>query len=217
MPTIHFGKPVNPQVPYQGKTIPRDAAPYAPPVPNPNVPYQGKIIPADTVKYVAPKLDYTNLPQLVILSTDPAAISAVNNPTLSVGGLILDSGAIALPADVKIGHDVEKVIADTTIVDGVQVTEHIRRKPYVIEMEFTIRARNGQEWFFGQDFLAALQQKIILPPTVIYVHNTLLNKMNISQLILRKQAGDTIRGSINIPIQLRFTENVVGESLIMSK
>lgn len=211
--------PTDPNVKYDGKTLPKDKAPYNPPVTDANVSYNGAVLPRDAVKYVPPAIDQSNIPSLVVLGTLATVVSPFAGVVVSpppITGATLPNGGIILPADVQIRWDVEKIIADTTIIDGVQVTEHIRRGPYVVEMEFTIRAKTNAQWIFGQDFLDQITQKIILPDTVIYVQNTMLNKKGISQLILRKENGETVRGSINIPMTLRFTENIVGESLIVS-
>lgn len=212
-------RPTNPNVPYEGRVYPRDAVPYTgPPPTQEDVPYDGLIFP-EQGKLSKPFVpDPTNMPQLVVLGTlatvaSPFAGAVVSPPPVT--GQTLPNGGIILPADVKLSIPLRKVIGTVTIIDGVEVTQHIRRQANIIKMDFTVRARNGAEWVFGQDFLDDLYQKIYLPSSVIYVQNTMLNKMGIQQLIVWEGDIDTIRGSCNIPITLTFRENIPGKSLII--
>lgn len=222
MPTHFFGPPPpDPNVNYNGKVLPKDKAPYSPPVTSPDVAYDGKIFPRDGKQFVPLALDQSNLPSLVILGTSTAVGQMNLDGAPPVTGLSFSTGSnsstgVVLPADVKLSAEVQKIIAETTILDGVPVTEHIRRGPVQIEFEFTIRAKSGQDYIFGQDFLDALFTNIIYPDTIIYVQNTALNKIGISQLICRHGAFDTVRGNINIPMTIKFIENVVGQSLIIN-
>lgn len=210
----------DPNVHYAGKTYPKDKAPYhGDPSPDPNVPYNGAVFPRDAIKAQPPTIDPTNLPSLVVLGTLAAVVSPFNgvvSGTPPITGSTLPNGAIVLPADVMIKHDLEKVVEETGILDGVAITEHIRRKSINIFMEFTIRAKNGNDWIFGQQFLDDLFQKIIYPSSIIFVQNTLLNKIGITQMVLIRESGTTIRGSINQPMALHFLESVPGQSLIVS-
>lgn len=209
----------DPNVPYDGKILPRDKVPYTPYPINPDVPYAGKTLPQDAVTYQRTPIDQSNQPGLIVLGTLAAVASpfagVVTSPA-PVTGASLPNGGVVLPADVVIQGEIEKIIADTTIIDGVQVTEHIRRNAIPIEFEFTIRAKSQNDYIFGQDFLDTLFQKILIPNTVIYVQNTLLNRIGITQLICRRGQFTTQRGKVNIPMVIRFTENVPGESLIVS-
>lgn len=209
---------INPNVKYNGKVLPADKKPYVPTPIDANVNYAGSNLPAAAKKFVPIGIDSTNQPNLVILSATQSAIVPFNGVTYKppVQGDILPNGAIVLPADVMIHGNMEKIIADTTIIDGVDVSEHIRRTPMYIEMEFVIRERNGNQWFFGQDYLDALYQKIILPQTVIFIGNTMLNKLGIQEVIILKMEMETLRGSINIPFTLKMKENIPGQSLIVS-
>lgn len=219
---IHFFQPgqPSPEVNYNGKVLPQDAAPYSPPVVSPDVNYDGKILPRDGRQFVPLAIDQSNLPSLVILGTSTAIGQMNLDGGPPITGLSFSTGSnsstgVVLPADVKISAEVDKIVARTVILDGVPVTEHIRRGPVQVEFEFTIRAKNGQDYVFGQDFLDALFTNIIYPNTLIYVQNTALNKIGISQLVCLHGSFDTVRGSINIPMTLKFIENVPGQSLII--
>lgn len=206
------------QVRYAGKLVPQDNPPYAPATPSDTVNYGYKQLPQDAVKFIPVPLDPTNQPSLVILSTSQGQITPYTGTTYQppVTGDILPSGAIVLPADVVIRGYVEKIIADTTIVDGVEVTEHIRRTPYYIDMEFVVRAKSGNQWLFAQNYLNQLNQKIMMPESVLYIANTLINGLGITELILKKGDFETVRGNINIPMTLKFKENMPGKSLIIT-
>lgn len=203
---------------YNNKSIPQDNAPYAPPVVMPDVAYNGKNLPQNAIKYVPILLDPTNQPSLVVLSTDQGALTPYIGSSYQAPatGDILPNGALVLPGDVKISGYVEKIIAETTIIDGVEVTEHIRRTPLFIDMEFVIRAKSGtNQWIFAQAYLNNLFTKIIYPQSIIYVANTMLNPIGVSALILKKGSWDTMRGNINVPMTLKFKENMPGQSLII--
>lgn len=152
--------------------------------------------------------------KLVIQSTN----DQTNNPSLVI------IGNITLPADVVITIDGEKIIADSVILDGVQVTERIARKAYDIDFEFVLReyridgALNSDRTstVFPQDQLDDIFQQIWLPNTVQTLQNTYLNKLGIQELIVRKISPETIRGSKNLPVRLKCTENVPGQTLILS-
>jgi hypothetical protein len=207
------------QVKYAGKRIPQDFEHYTEPVIDPNVPYDNNTLPADAVKFVASVADPSNQPGLVIMSANQSSVTPYVGTSYAAPhtGDILPNGAVVLPGDVIIRGYVEKVIAETTIVDGVEVTEHIRRTPYFIDFEFTIWGRQGQNQFFNQNFLNYLDTKIIMPEGIIYVANTLLNSKGITQLIVKRSNFETVRASVKIPLVIKCKENMQGQSLIVSQ
>lgn len=216
-----FIQPADPNVKYAGKILPagRSLQYNGDPPADPNVGYNGSQLPQEAIKAVPPTIDLTNLPSLVVLGTLASAVSPFNGVVVNappITGATLPNGGIVLPADVQIKHDLDKVVTGEGILDGVWVTEHIRRKPINISMSFIIRAKTGQDWIFGQQFLDDLYQKILLVSGVIWVQNTMLNKIGVTQLVLIKSTGTTIRGNINQPITLDFWENIPGRSLIVS-
>lgn len=211
---------VNPNVNYAGHVLPRDAQPTGSTFPvSPDIQYGGASLPEQAVKAQPVQPDMTNIPQLVVLGTLASNISPFAGLATSpppVTGATLANGGIVLPADVRIEINGKKIVSSTTILDGVEVTQHVRRDANRIIFEFTARAKTNGMWTFAQDFIDALYQKIYLPSSVIYVQNTLLNKMGISQLVLDDWKLSTRRGSINVPITLSFRENIPGKSLILS-
>lgn len=206
------------EIRYEGKLLPQDkAAPFYPPIPNPNVNYAGSTLPRDGKQYVPISMDPSNQPNLVMISTNQQDIVQQYGTayTPPVTGDVLNNGLIVLPGDVLIKGYVEKVIAETTIIDGVDVDEHIRRSPIYFDLEFTARAKSGNQWMFAQAFLNTLFTKIILPPSVIYISNTMLNGIGITEIIIRRGQFDTVRGNINIPMILRCKESRPGSSLVV--
>jgi hypothetical protein len=205
------------QIRYAGHILPQDKAqPFIPPV-DPNVNYGGNILPAAGKQYVAIPMDPSNQPNLVMLGTVQSNVVQNYGTAYSppVTGAVLQNGVVVLPADVVIKGYVEKVIAETTILDGVDVNEHIRRSPIYFELEFVARAKSGPEWIFAQAFINNLFQKIILPASVIYISNTFLNGLGITEMVIRKGEFDTIRANINVPIIMRCKESMPGTSLIV--
>jgi len=215
-----FIQKADPNVPYEGKVLPRDKAPYGGDLPpNPDVPYNGSVIPEQGIQPKPPNVDFTNLPQFVFLGT----LGAIANPFQGfevgpppVTGASLQNGGIVLPADVQIRIRGQKTIGTVGILDGVEITQHVRRRAAIITFEFTARAYNAGQWAFAQDFMADLYNKIYLQPYVIYVQNTMLNKRGITQLVCENEDVDTVRGSINMPMTLTFRENIPGKSLTLA-
>ena len=67
--------------------------------------------------------------------SQPIQTDLSNNPSL------VKLGTVELPRDVAIYLNCEKVIAESKILDGVSVYEHILRNPYEIEFEIVLRNR----------------------------------------------------------------------------
>lgn len=212
------------EIKYDGHILPQDAAAkWYPPIPDPNVNYAGNALPAAGKQYVPIALDPTNQPSLVMLSTNQAAIVQNNGTayTAPVTGAILENGVIVLPGDCKIRGTLDKIIAETTIIDGpngqenVVVDEHIRRGPLKFDLEFTARAQTGNQWMFAQAFINSLFARIIYPASVVYILNTLLNGIGVTEIVILKVEFDTVRGNINAPMILKCKESLPGSSLII--
>lgn len=186
--------PPDNSVKYHGKILPQDAAPAAIPDVDPTVNYAGKKLPQQA-----------QLPNL-------APPDQTNNPSL------VQVGGITLPPDVIILLNGEKIIAISKILDGVAVTEHIGREPYEVEFEFTYRTSNdnGVTYIFPQDAIDNVWTNVWTPNSVQPLVNTYLNKLGISQLIIRKVHNSTVRGSKNVPARMTCIENVSGTSLILN-
>jgi len=182
----------DPNVPYAGKLVPRDAVAYVPPVQDPNVNYGGATLPAQRVQYVPVPKDLTNNPSLIVV------------------------GGITLPPDCAIYLDGEKDLVMSNILDGVSVFERILRKPYQIEFEMVVRKKlpNG-DYIFPQEDFYAIWSKVWLPDSVQVIQNTFLNKLGIQQVIVQNISPTTVRGSTNLPLRLKCWENVPGQSLII--
>lgn len=190
MPIINGIPLVKQEVQYAGKTLPQDAAPLAPVPVDPNVQYNGKTLPAQAVKPVAPTFDPTNNPRLTII------------------------GTVALPASTNIALSGEKIIAESQIIDGVSVFEHINRKPYEIEFKFLIwDASFNPE--FPQQIINNIWTEVWLPNTVQIVKNTYLNGLGVSQIIIKSIKPMPRLGSKNVDMVIKAYENQPGQTIIM--
>jgi hypothetical protein len=127
-------------------------------------------------------------------------------------------GDVILPSDVAIYLNAEKIIAGSKILDGVYVTEHIGRKPYEIEFEMVVRTQNATDknYIFPQKALEEIWNKLWLPNSVVTIQNTYLNGLGIEEMIIEKLTPTTLRGSKNLPVRIKGTENVKGLSLIIT-
>jgi hypothetical protein len=212
MAIIFRTHPQNPNVPYDGKVLPKDKAPARQIPPDPNVIYDGSTLPADKVTYI-PFVDKINTPGSVTL------ISPANQ--------------IILPPDTLISIHAEKHLVMTNILDGVSVFEHIQRKPCRIEFEGTLRMqiKGGVTYenttppagltglidnVFPQDYLNALWTNIFLPATVLKVANSYLNGLGIQEIVIEGMSPSVVRGSRNVPYHITAWENVPGQSLIIT-
>lgn len=208
---IRFTTP-NPNVTYNGKTLPKDKAPARNIPPDPNVPYEGSTLPADTRNYV-PFVDKINTPGSVTL------ISPTNQ--------------VILPPDTLISIHAEKHLVMTNILDGVSVFEHIQRKPCRIEFEGVLRMqiKGGVTYenttppagvtglidnLFPQEYLNAVWTNVFLPDTVLKVANSYLNGLGIQEIVIEAMTPAVVRGSRNVPYHITAWENVPGQSLIIS-
>lgn len=204
-----YNPKVNPNINYAGKTLPQDkAAPYVQPV-DPNIQLNGKTLPADAIK-PTPFKDTVNTPGYV-----------------SIGGVVLPPDTLITPIEAK------KILVVTEILDGPPVFERITTKATKIEFEFTLRMyqqggvnfngvagapQNGPgptNNVFAQEYLYQMWFRVFKPNSVLQVQNSMLNNLNISQLIVEEFHVAVVRGSTNIPCRLHCWENVVGQSLII--
>jgi|ERR1035437_1455781 hypothetical protein len=149
-------------------------------------------------KYLPPMPDLTNNPSLVIL------------------------GGIKLPIDVAVYISGEKTIAESKILDGVSVFEHVARLPYEIEFEMVIRTKNDQPglyqdmgYIFPQKDLEAIWDVWLLD-SVVSIENTYLNGLYIDEMIIKSITPTTIRGSKNLPLRIKGYENIKGQSIIIT-
>lgn len=201
---------VDPNITYAKKVIPRDKAPlYTQPVDDTMI-YDGSIIPQNSVT-PQPFVDTVNMPGY-----------------FNIGGIIL-------PPDTKITPmEGKKELVHTTILDGPPVFEHIETMATKIELEFTLRmqVQNGQTFYntntppagltgpisniFAQQYLHDVWFSIFKPNSVLTVINTMLNNLNISQLVIENCIVATVHGSTNIPCKIMAWENVPGQSLIIT-
>ena len=164
------------------------------------------------VVYNGTTLPTENSGKLAPFPTDPT-----NNPSVVI------INGIILPYDVAIYIDGEKIIAESKILDGVSVFEHIARKPYSIEFEFVLRTKNppntkdskSPEYIFPQKAIQDLWDKVFIPNSILPITNTYLNGLGVTEIIIATITPTTIRGSKNLPVRIKGFENQKGQSLII--
>lgn len=199
--------PPNPNVNYEGKTLPKDKVPLADVPVDPNVQYAGKTLPADKVQQVDVVIDPTNQPSVIVI------------------------GGYTLPPDTIIMLTGKKIIAKDAILDGVVVYEHIARHPYEIEFDVIVREdgaipgyanqinTSGQQYTqqpFPQIGINNIWRQIWLPDSVQQIQNTYLNGLGILEVIIEEVRPTAVRGSKNIPLKIKAYENIPGQSIIIS-
>lgn len=194
MPTIN-GQPINNTVQYQGKTLPQDATEIGLPTVDPNVPYEGKNLPSQAIKPIKILPDPTN---------NPSAISL--GPTTDIQYL--------LPASINIIPNGEKILAESQIIDGVSVFEHINRKPYEIDLKIMIFDATNTP-VFPQEQIKKIWSNIWLPDTVMVIKNTFLNSLNINQVIVKSIKTQPRLGSKIVDMVIKIVENQQGQSIII--
>lgn len=185
---------VDPTVKYDGKTLPQDAAPLGEPPIDENVFYAGKQLPSQKTPIQIFGVDPTN---------DPSSIAI---------------GGIFLPASTQIMVKGEKILAESQIIDGVSVFEHISRKPYEIDFDITIWQGDGSNQAstkFPQQQINDIFSLIWLPNSVQKVQNTYLNGLNIQQIIVKSVSPQPKLGSTNVVIRIKCYENQPGETIIL--
>ncbi len=186
---------VNPEVPYAGHILPQDAQPLTPVLINPNVEYAGSSLPSQK-----------NSPQ-------PFIIDQTNNPS----SIVLSAGQnfVFLPASTQIILKGEKIIAESQILDGVSVFEHVSRKPYEIDFDILIW-NSSYNAPFPQDIINNIWTDLWLPNTIVDVANTYLNGIGIQQVIIKSINPAPKLGSTNVTLKIRCYENQIGQSIIIS-
>jgi|SRR5579859_6972683 len=186
---------VNPNVQYEGRTLPADAAPLADPIIDETVYYNGRRLPAQAIKPI------------------PFFPDLSNNPSL------IQIGNVYLPSSTQIIVRGEKVIAESQIIDGVSVFEHILRKPYEIDFDITIWQDDNNSskasTSFPQQQLNNIWSQLWVPNTVQTLQNTYLNGLGIQQLIVKSIAPQPRLGSTVLIIRIKTYENQPGQTIII--
>jgi hypothetical protein len=207
----------DPVVTYQGVTspprhpgVPFTAFPTTPPNFDPTVRYQGNSFPDDNIILPSAGTDQSNNPSLITL------------------------GNVTLPASTLIMISDKKNIAQSQILDGVSVFEHVNRGPAEITLDFTItegRVKGNEisdssggfstpisnqfDRSFPQQQANFVWTNLWLPNTVVSVTNTYLNGLGIMSVIIEDIQVATVRGSLNIPVKIRAWENQPGQTIII--
>jgi hypothetical protein len=141
-----------------------------------------------------------------------------------------------LPLDVVISINGRKVIAESQIVDGVEVFERIAKKSMRITFDFTLRGIIKDTTHLGvplDRYVFPMQsinplwdatrsndiieffKSVWVPDEVVSLKNVLLNGLGINQIIV----GDsyemkTTRGSVDVGIVLKAIENYYSVKLV---
>jgi len=203
---------LNPNVPYEGYILPRDAGKLTDPErPSPNINYNGAQLPRDAAKLAAFK-DFLNKP----------------------GEIKLNNGVqeIVMPPDTVIIPDAEKLLVKTNILDGVSAFERILRFASFMELRGTVRMQDidGTRYnnttppagltgninnVFPQEYINDIWEYVFLPNTVLVLKNSFLNGIGIQQVIVEKMSYMPGQGTTNVGYRLGVWENVNGPSLII--
>lgn len=183
MPFIN-GQPIpNTEVNYGGETFP-PVPPLAPIPFDPTIKYAGHTYP--------PK------PQLQIISQ----VDLSNNPSA------ITIGNVTLPASTHITPVGEKIIAESQIIDGVSVFEHISRKPY--EFDFKIMVWDTANGVFPQQQINDIWNGIWIDNTVQTIKNTFINGLGVQQVIVKSIRPVPRLGSTIVDIVIKCLENQPG-------
>ena len=132
-----------------------------------------------------------------------------NNPSIVIFEIVSNSVkfTVALPIDVIIGLDGDKVIAESKILDGTVVYERISRKPFEVNFEFTIRDTDlTGKYIFPEQKIKDLMDQIWFYDQVISVQNSFLNALHIKNIILQPITFTTIRGNTNVICSIKAKE-----------
>lgn len=177
----------DPIVHYAGHDIPPREPLMDVPV-DPNVNYAGNTLPAQRV------------------TPQPFKIDPTNNPSsIAIGGIFLPNSTQIIPKG-------EKILAESQILDGVSVFEHISRKAYEIDFDILIwdSTMNAP---FPQQQINDIWNNIWLPNTVQTLQNTFLNGCGILQIIIKSISPMPKLGSTNVILRIKALENQVGTSI----
>jgi hypothetical protein len=133
--------------------------------------------------------------------TTTSLIDETNIPSYTV------LNSVVLPADTLISFNGEKIIAESKILDGAFVFERVGRKPVEITLDFTIRGRDTfGKYIFGQNDFYELWTGIWQVDSIVPIENTFLNKIGISNVVIRSISPMTVRGKIEIPCTIKCNE-----------
>ena len=142
------------------------------------------------------------------LFTTDNRIDKTNNPSLVV------LNGVTLPGDVIITTSDEKIIAETNILDGAVVFEHIRRNPKEVNFDFTFREINTGQYVnaniggyvFPQYMIENFIEAVWEADSILSVTNTMLNGIGIYNLIFKTMSMTTIRGNTNVLCSIKTLE-----------
>lgn len=215
MPVINGIPLVDPEVQYAGHTIP-PKPPLAPVPPTDTIiVYNGNQLSRIPEPFVPIPKDATNNPSLILIGQ----IVQVNT---GVAGANLALNGFQLPLDTIILINGKKTLAQSLILDGVSVFEHVNRSPYEITFDFTIRPQNVYPGQSNPGIISPFPQitmnnlwNLWETNSVQQVQNTYLNGLKISSIIIESIQPATVRGSLNIPVKLKAFENQPGQTIII--
>jgi hypothetical protein len=187
------GQPIqNENVEYNGKILPRDAAALADPPFDTSVVYAGQEVTQMPAKFTPVQIDLTNNPGAIII------------------------GSVTLPNNTNILINGEKIIAESQILDGVSVFEHVSRKAYEIEFKLKLYDPNNPSYSpFPQQQITNIWNNLWTNNTIYTVQNTFLNQLNISSIIIKSIKPSPRLGSPIVDMVIKAFENQVGQSIIM--
>jgi Domain of unknown function (DUF6046) len=222
MPIINGIPLVDPEVQYAGHTIPPKPPLNIPGEPvDPFVVYNGNLISRMPQPFVPIPKDLTNNPSFIFIGQVVTVSTGAAIPGLQLQ-TIRSLNGFQLPLDTIITLNGKKILAESQIIDGVSVFEHISRKPYEITFDFTIRPKGTQPGVGNPAINNPFPQVDINnlwtlweTNTVQTIQNTYLNGLKITSIIIQDIQPATVRGSLNIPVKLKVVENQHGQTIII--
>jgi|GEM_PF-6025415 len=165
-----------------------------------SVSYAGQKLPESKVQYLAPTVDLIN---------NPAWVEVIAS----------DNTSFIMPADVEVSINGTKIIEKNQILDGVVVYDHVRRGPYEIGFDFTIRSQDATGNFinvFPQDLVNLLWQQIFITDSALKVKNTYMSGLGLFEIIVAAVELETVLGSTVVRAKITAYENEQGKNLIIT-
>jgi hypothetical protein len=198
---------------YDGYTLPKDKEPVTPVPVETDVNYAGYNLPAQKVTSIPFVTPQSNNPANLYLGNIGFITGQVSNndPVMILPG---GKGLNLITAGVQILPKDEKILAESQIIDGVSVFEHINRRPVEFDIEILLW-KNGYGVAFPQQTITTIWDNLWMPNTVQKVQNTFMNGIHVQEVIIKSISPMPRLGSTNVILKLKVVENQAGQSLII--
>ena len=142
-----------------------------------------------------------------------------------------------MPSDIQYDLSFDKMVAESQILDGAIVYERVTRKAVQIDFKFTVRSYEVSQpervvGIFGKEFkfpevktedyyfpdteFSEFYTKVFKIDNIIQVENSFINKLGITELVVRDMQVETILGNTDIRVKLKCSENYVPQSSLQA-